>query len=132
MKAVRYLSLDMVVAIHDDMVERYGGSFGIRDLNLIQSALARPQASFAGQDLYPTIIDKAAALFHSLLFNHAFIDANKRTAITSLARFLYMNGYDLMVSNKEFVSFPLRVENTHPGIEEIASWIEKHAKKIPN
>lgn len=130
MKTVRYLSLDMVVAIHDDMVERYGGSFGIRDLGLIQSALGRPQTSFTGQDLYPTIIDKAAALFHSLLFNHAFVDANKRTAMTSMARFLYMNGYDLVVNRKEFVSFPLRVENTHLGIEEITSWIEKHAQKI--
>lgn len=111
------------------MIERYGGSHGIRDLGLIQSALARPQASFGGEDLYPTILDKAAALFHSLIFNHAFVDGNKRTTMTTTARFLYINGYELEAEDKEFVDFPLRVENKHLGIEDIAKWIREHVKK---
>ncbi len=125
-----YLSLDDVVAIHDDMIERYGGSFGIQDIGLIQSAISRPQASFGGEDLYPTIFDKAAAFFHSLMFNHAFLDGNKRTTMTSTARFLYINGYDLNVSDKEFVVFPLRVENKHLSVEDIRFWLKKHSKKI--
>lgn len=130
MKKIKYLSLDEVLAIHDAMIESYGGSFGIRDLGLIQSALARPQASFAGEDLYPTILDKAAALFHSLMFNHAFADGNKRTTVTATARFLYINGYELDVDQKELVSFPLKVENQHLDIEEIAKWLKEHTKKI--
>lgn len=124
-----YITLDEVLAIHDDMVERYGGSFGIRDLGLIQSAIARPQATFGGEDLYPTIIDKAAALFHSLIFNHAFTDGNKRTSLTSTARFLYLNGYKLDAEDQELIDFPLRVENKHLDIEEISKWLKTHTKK---
>jgi death-on-curing protein len=128
-KRVVHLTLDVALAIHDDMIERYGGSHGIRDLGLIQSALARPQASFGGEDLYPTILDKAAALFHSLIFNHAFMDGNKRTSITATARFLYVNGYELIAEKEEFVAFPLRVENKHLSLEEIAGWLEGHVRK---
>lgn len=130
MKNISYITLDTVLAIHDDMVEKYGGSHGIRDLGLIQSAIARPQSSFGGDDLYPNILDKAAALFHSLMFNHAFVDGNKRTTIVSTARFLSMNGFELDVSEKEFVAFPLRVENKHLSIEEISNWLQKHSKKV--
>ena len=129
MKKVIYLTLDVVIAIHDSMIDEYGGSHGIRDLGLIQSALARPQASFGGEDLYPDIFDKASALFHSLIFNHAFVDGNKRTTLTSTARFLYINGYELNATNKELVDFPLKVENKHLNIEEIAVWLKKYTKK---
>lgn len=130
MKKTIYLTLDVVLAIHDDMVNQYGGSHGIRDLGLIQSAIARPQATFSGVDLYPTIIDKGAALFHSLLFNHAFLDGNKRTSIVTTARFLFVNGYALEASTEDFVAFPLRVENEHWDIERIAAWFAEHTKKI--
>lgn len=129
MKSVQYITLDVALAIHDDMIERYGGGHGIRNLGLIQSALARPQASFGGEDLYPTLLDKAAALFHSLIFNHAFLDGNKRTSITTTARFLYINGYELIAEKDEFVDFPLRVENKHLGIEEISDWLKEHTKR---
>jgi len=129
-KKIAYLTLDVVLAIHDDMIERYGGGHGIRDLGLIQSALARPQASFGGEDLYPAVLDKAAALFHSLIFNHAFMDGNKRTSITATARFLYINGYELTVEKEEFVAFPLRVENKHLSLEEIKGWLKIHVRKV--
>ncbi len=130
MRSVTYISLDEVLAIHDSMIELYGGSFGIRDLGLIQSAIARPQASFAGDDLYPTTFDKAAALFHSLMFNHAFLDGNKRTTVTSTARFLARNGYELEVTQKELVNFALQVENEHLTIDAIVVWLKKHSVKI--
>lgn len=129
MKKTFYITLDIVLAIHDDMIERYGGSHGIRDLGLIQSAISRPQSSFGGEDLYPDFFDKASALFHSLIFNHAFVDGNKRTTMVSAARFLSMNGYELEVDQREFVAFPLRVENQHLSLEEIAKWLQKHSKK---
>jgi len=131
-KKTSYITLDEVLAIHEDMVVRYGGSQGIRDLGLIQSAIAKPQSSFGGEDLYPYILDKSAALFHSLIFNHAFVDGNKRTAIASTARFLAKNGYELDVNEKEFVKFTLRVENKHLTIKEIADWLKKHSKKVKN
>ncbi|MBI4096585.1 MAG: type II toxin-antitoxin system death-on-curing family toxin [Candidatus Levybacteria bacterium] len=130
MKQTKYLILDEVIAIHDSMIELYGGSFGIRDIGLIQSAVSRPQASFAGIDLYPTIFNKVAALFHSLMFNHAFLDGNKRTTMTATARFLAINGYSMEATQKEFVEFPIRVENKHLSLEAIAGWLKKHSKKI--
>lgn len=130
MKQVKFIILDEVIAIHDSMIELYGGSFGIRDIGLLQSAISRPQASFGGIDLYPTIFDKAAALFHSLMFNHAFADGNKRTTMTTTARFLAINGYSIEVTQKEFVEFPLRVENNHLSLLEIARWLQKYSKKI--
>src|SRR5581483_10936982 len=128
---IRYIPLEEVLIIHDDFIKRYGGSFGIRDLGLIESALARPQSSYFGQDLYPTIFHKAAALFHSLIFNHVFLDGNKRTSLTVTARFLNLNGHELKMTQKEVVDFPLWVENSHPHpeVEEIASWLQKHSKK---
>jgi death-on-curing protein len=129
-KNTTYITLDTVLAIHDDMVDKYGGSHGIRDLGVIQSAIARPQSSFGGDDLYPNVFDKAAALFHSLMFNHAFIDGNKRTTIVSAARFLSLNGFELDVSREDFVAFPLLVENKHLSIEKISKWIKNHSKKI--
>ncbi len=130
MKQTKYLILDEVIAIHDSMIELYGGSFGIQNIGLIQSAISRPQASFGGIDLYPTIFDKASALFHSLIFNHAFVDGNKRTAMTTTARFLAVNGYSVEVGQKEFVEFPLRAENKRLSLEEVASWLKKYSKKI--
>ena len=127
---MKYLTLDEVIAIHDSMIEEYGGSFGIRDFGLIQSAISRPLASFAGEDLYPTIFEKAAALFHSLMFNHAFIDGNKRTTIATTARFLSLNNYSLVATDEEFVVFPLRVENNHLSTEQIAAWLKEHSKKV--
>ena len=129
MKNINYITLEEVIAIHDSMVEEYGGSHGIRDLGLIQSAIARPQSSFGREDLYPTLFDKAVALFHSLIFNHAFVDGNKRTTMTTTARFLSINGYELIVSQKEFVDFPIRVENKHLELQIIANWLRKNSKK---
>ena len=91
---------------------------------------SRPQSSFAGEDLYPTVFNKAAALFQSLMFNHAFVDGNKRTAMVSTARFLSMNGYELEVSQEEFVAFPLKAEKTHPSIEVVSKWLKKYSKKV--
>lgn len=126
---VKYITLEELIAIHDSMIDLYGGSHGIRDLHLLQSALARPQSTFSGEDLYPEIFDKAAALFNSLMFNHAFVDGNKRTTFTSTARFLSLNGYEVIAKDKEIVDFALLVENEHLSVEQISDWLRKNSKK---
>ena len=105
-----FLNLEQVLAIHHDQVTKYGGLHGIRDLNLLISAISRPQASFAGEDLYTNIFLKAAALVHSLVLNHSFIDGNKRTAIVSAARFLFINGYRLKVGTTQLVDACLNIK----------------------
>lgn len=124
-----YLQIDQVLAIHDQMVKRFGGSLGIRDLGLVESAVARPQASFDDQDLYINIFDKAAALLQSLLKNHPFVDGNKRTALTSAGLFLKINGYKLINSHKEEVEFAISVDNQHLSIEQISKWLKEHCVK---
>lgn len=127
---IRYLNIARVLFIHDQMVKRFGGSLGIRDLGLIESAVARPQASFGDQDLYISIFDKAAALLQSLLKNHAFVDGNKRTALTSAGLFLKMNNFHLVNYHLEEVEFAVRVDNGNLSIEEISKWLKEHTKKL--
>ena len=124
-----FLSLDEVLGIHHEEVEKFGGSHGVRDLNLLDSALQRPQSSFMGEDLYSTVFDKAAALLHSILLNHPFIDANKRTATVSVAYFLHINGYELEMTQKELVEFALKVESKKFDLKQISKWLETHSKK---
>lgn len=124
-----FLTLEQVLVIHEDQVDRYGGSHGLRDLNLLESAIMRPQSSFGGKDLYPTIFDKAGALWHSLALNHPFIDGNKRTATASVLVFLELNGLKLKVSQKALVKAALDVESKNLTLEEIAQWLKNNSKR---
>ncbi|OGD95553.1 hypothetical protein A3F02_01130 [Candidatus Curtissbacteria bacterium RIFCSPHIGHO2_12_FULL_38_9b] len=124
----KYPTMDEVVAIHFRVTEKTGGSQGVRNWDLLASALGRPQATFGGEDLYPDIFLKAAALVQSLSSNHPFVDGNKRTALTTLEYFLYLNGLQLKATQKEKVNFTLWAENEKPTIEKIADWIKKHTK----
>lgn len=128
-KKIKFLSVDQVLFIHDQAVKRFGGSFGVRDLGLIESAIGRPQSSFGGQYLYENIFDMAAALLQSLLKNHPFVDGNKRTALTSAGIFLKKNGWNLINSHDEEVEFAVSVDNEHLSIDQISSWLKEHSKK---
>src|SRR3989344_6486049 len=125
----RYPSLEEVVAIHFRITEKTGGSQGVRDWDLLSSALGRPQATFGGEDLYPDIFLKAASLIQSLSSNHPFVDGNKRTALTTLEYFLDLNEYNLKATQREKVDFTLWAENKKPSLEQIAGWIKDHAKE---
>lgn len=124
---MKYLTTPQVLAIHDQMVKRFGGSHGVRDIDLVQSAVGRPQATYDGIDLYKNIFTKAASLLQSLLKNHPFVDGNKRTALTSAGIFLKMNGCKLKNYHEEEVEFAVSVDNEHLSLEDIASWLEKHS-----
>lgn len=127
---VVYLSLEQVLFVHEDQIERYGGSSGLRDLSLLESAIFRPQSSFGGEDLYPTIFVKAAALMHSIILNHPFIDGNKRTGMATGLVFLELNGYSLKVSQDILINTALHIAEKKLGIEEIAELLEKYSKRV--
>lgn len=127
---MKYLSPQQILALHDQAIKRFGGSNGLRDNGLLESAAARPRASFGGEDLYPTVFEKAAALMHSLLKNHPFVDGNKRTALSSCAIFLMVNGYKLGNKHEEELRFALNVENDSLDLEQIAAWLSKNSRKI--
>src|SRR3989338_323799 len=124
----RFPTLDEIVAIHFRVTEKTGGSQGVRDWDLLSSALGRPQATFGGEDLYLDIFLKAAALIQSLSSNHPFVDGNKRTALTTLEYFLHLNDKKIKATQREKVDFTLWAENEKPSLEEISDWIKKHSK----
>lgn len=92
---IRYLSVGELLVLHRQVVQRTGGAEGIRDLGALQSAVAQPRTTFSGQELYPSISEKAAALGFSLIMNHPFIDGNKRVGHAAMEVFLYLNGYEI-------------------------------------
>ena len=126
---MKYLSTEDVLLLHHLAVEASGGSHGLRDIGLLASAIARPTASFDGKSLYPTIFLKAAALLHSLLRNHAFVDGNKRTSMLAAMTFLELNGYIFIADQEEIVEYAVSIENDKLSVESISSWLKSHTKK---
>lgn len=124
---MNYLTVEQVLFLHARLIEETGGSHGVRDVALLESAVARPRATFGGKDLYPDLFSKAAALMDSLIRNHPFIDGNKRTGIAAAALFLRQNGRRLTATNPELEAFTLDVAESTPEISEIATWLETHS-----
>jgi death-on-curing protein len=98
---MRFLSLAECLRLYEAVMNVSGGSFGLWDSNALESALAQPRAAFGGQDLYPTLADKVAALGFSLINNHPFIDGNKRIGHASMEMFLLLNGYEINAPTDE-------------------------------
>lgn len=124
---MEYLTAEEVLVLHRRLIQLTGGSTGARDPGLLESAIPRPRASFGGQDLHPDLWSKAAALMHSLIKNHPFIDGNKRTAVTAAGIFLELNGRTLTASNEEVLNFARQVAVKETELEEIAAWLQAHS-----
>jgi death-on-curing protein len=127
---MNYLNTNQVLAIHDQVVEQAGGSRGVRDIGLVDSAAARPQATFGRKDLYPDIFSKAACLGHSLIRNHPFVDGNKRTGYMSIRLFLNINGYDIKASKDKKYKFVMEIAEKERDESSIAEWLKKYSQKI--
>ena len=125
-----YLTAEQVLFLHARLVAETGGSHGVRDINMLLSALGRPQASFDDRDLYPALYHKAAALMDSLIRNHPFVDGNKRTGIASTALFLVINGYRLVASNADLEKFTIEVARSQHTLDEISTWLEAYARSM--
>ncbi len=130
MSNIIFLTFEQVLAIHDNQIELYGGSHGIREITLFESAIMRPQTTFGGNDLYPSIFEKAAVLMHSIVMNHAFVDGNKRTGTVSALVFLEMNGFKLKVNQKDLTNLSLDINSKKSDTKLVALWLKKHSKKI--
>lgn len=122
------LSLEKVLYLHERIIDQAGGKQGIRDFVLLHSALERCKATYAGEDFYPTLFSKAAALLHSLVMNHAFLDGNKRTAYEVMKGFLYFNGYIITAPQKEIVRMCIAVDNDGWKIGDIVNWLERYTQ----
>ena len=122
----RFVTPEQALFIHSRLIEETGGEHGLRDLSMLLSALGRPQASFSGEDLYSDIFTKAAALLDSLIRNHPFLDGNKRTAITTTALFLQLNGYSLNVDGTEMVRFVMACAQSEVQMDQIVAWLKRY------
>ena len=128
---MKYLTAEQVLFIHARLIEETGGSHGVRDLNMMMSALGRVQASFDNQDLYPGLFSKAAALMDSLIRNHPFVDGNKRTGVTAAGLFLHRNGYRLVADSNNLVEMTMRIAESQTSLDELAIWLENNSQPIP-
>lgn len=123
------ISIKEVEIIHTILIEKFGGSKGIRDIGLLESALARPFASFDGEDLYASPIEKASAILESIAINHPFVDGNKRTAYTLMRLMLLENELDIAADQEEKYNLVIFVSTGEYRFEEIKSWIETNLSK---
>ena len=127
---MRYLTLGEVVELHRRLLEMTGGAPGIRDLSALDSAIAQPKATFGGVDLYPTLVEKAAALCFSLVRNHQFVDGNKRVGHAATETFLVLNGatIDAPVEDEEHLMLDLaagRIDRTR-----LTDWLGHHLRPL--
>ena len=120
------LSAEQVKLLHDDLIAETGGLSGVRDEDLLDSALNLPVQTFDGQALYPSVQQKAARLCFSLVNNHPFVDGNKRIGVHTMLVFLALNGVELMYTQTELISFGLSVADGSMSYEQILRWIMAH------
>ena len=120
---MRFLNSAMIRAIHSDLIQRYGGSYGLRDAGLLESALARP-LQLASYEPDATIAHLAAVLGWGLLKNHAFIDGNKRIGIAAMITFLKLNGHQLTCSEVEETAMVLRAAASELSEAQWTAWVE--------
>ena len=123
----QWIDLSVVLAIHEQQIAEHGGSLGIRDLGMIESALCRPQNLLLYND--PDIFELAAGYVYGLARNHGFIDGNKRTAYVVTRLFLVLNGYDIRASAvKKVITFE-KVGKSEIDQAALASWLRSHSKE---
>jgi death-on-curing protein len=123
---VRYLTLSEALELHRRVIGQSGGALGVLNLGALESALAQPRMTFGGKDLYPSIVDKAAALGYSLIQNHPFIDGNKRTGHAAMEVFLHLNGFEIQSSVDEQETIVLKVASGQTDREAFTRWLHDH------
>ena len=123
-----FLSVEDVIEIHADQIHRYGGSLGIRDVELLHSALGMPEAGVGDQYLHVDLFQMAAAYLYHIVQNHSFIDGNKRTGAMAAFVFLKLNGFTLVADESVFETLVLQVAQGQVGKDAIADFFRENAK----
>ena len=123
-------SLDEVLQLHNKSILDYGGSNGIIDINLLESAIARPYQSFGDVEFYPSPFEKAAALIESIVKNHPFIDGNKRTGFLACYSLLYRSKFQINADQEQAYQFVIDIASSKISFEDIVYWLRKHTQTI--
>lgn len=120
-----YLSVEQALELHRALLARFGGRGGLRDRGALEAAIARPAATFDGEDLYPDLAAKAAALMHSLVMNHPFIDGNKRVGVSVAELFVLVNGAEIATTDAELEATTLAVARGERDVQALAIWLRQ-------
>jgi death-on-curing protein len=121
------IKIEVVTNLHEILINKYGGVHGVRDYNALESAINRPFMTFDQNELYPSPIDKAAALIESLISNHPFIDGNKRIGYVLMRYFLLENDLDIKATQSEKFDFVIKIAQGRLSFEQIRSWLSEKA-----
>ena len=121
-----FLTFAEIIEIHDYQISRFGGAAGVRDIELLKSAIGMPSATFGGEFLHPSVIEMAAAYLYHLVENHPFVDGNKRVGAMAALIFLDLNGYDFDVSDAELTDMVLKVASGKMLKAEITLFFRQH------
>ena len=123
---MRYLSVAEILDLHERLLAESGGVSGIRDLDALESAVKQCRSSFGGEDLYPDLIEKAAALCYSLVMNHPFVDGNKRIGHAAMETFLLLNGCEIQCEIEEQERIIMRLASGELERKELARWLKNN------
>ena len=119
-------NVEQIVRLHSKMIARSGGSDGVRDIGLVESAIMRADAGYGDYDVYPTAEQKAAAICCGLVGNHGFIDGNKRIGVAALLLILRKNGVELQYTQSELIQFGWDLAQDLVSVADCVQWIEQH------
>ncbi len=126
---MRYLTFDETLELHRRLLDQTGGSAEIRDLGALESALAQPQMAFGGDELYPTLEEKASALCFSLVMNHPFVDGNKRIGHAAMETFLVLNGWELVATVDDAEKTILSLAAGELSRQRLLNWVKAHLRR---
>ena len=124
------ITLVDVFQLHKNSIKDFGGSPGIRDVDSLKSAVSRPFQSFEDVELFPSVFEKTAAIFESLIKNHPFVDGNKRTGFLAAYALLYRNKFELVASQDKAYDFVIQVSSTSLSFDVIAIWFRKNSMRL--
>ncbi len=129
--AVHFIPKDVVLIIHADLLQRYGGEPGLRDAGLLDSALAQPKMTFSGKYIHKTLFDKAAAYGFHVCKNHPFVDGNKRVAFVLMDIFLQNNGWEICPTEEEAYAIMMNLASGKLQKSQLSAWLKEHSSKLP-
>lgn len=127
---MQYLTAADLLKIHSIIIDESGGSHGTRDMHALHTLEELPQQRTFGVELYPDVHIKAALYVRNIIFAHPFVDGNKRTAMTAADVFLQLNSFAINAKTGEVADFAVSVVEKHLDLEQIASWLKKHSRKL--
>ena len=130
MKSITFIPKELIIYFYDQLVQNYGGAYGIRDEKLLDSALEQPKATYGGNYLHDTLMKMAAAYGYHLCNNHPFVDGNKRIALIAMDVFLQRNGFEIVATEKEAYQIMILLSSGRLSKNNLVIWLENNTSPL--